>query len=53
MALINSNYIFRTATVDDKDNVMEFLHNNWPGRWTKEILDYLYKNCVKEGSKDE
>lgn len=40
MTLINSNYIFRTATVDDKDNVMEFLHNNWPGRWTKEILDY-------------
>ncbi len=40
MALVNSNYIFRIATVDDKDNIMEFLHNNWPGRWTKEILDY-------------
>ena len=41
MALINTNnYIFRVATLKDKDAIMKFLARNWPGRWTKEILDY-------------
>lgn len=47
MPIINSNYVFRTATINDKNAIMEFLHNNWPGRWTKEILDYW--NCGGTG----
>lgn len=40
IALVNSNYSFRLATLNDKDKIIEFLNKNWPGRWTKEILDY-------------
>lgn len=40
IALVNSNYSFRLATLNDKDKIINFIHENWPGRWTKEILDY-------------
>lgn len=40
ITLVNSNYTFRLASIDDKDKVIDFLNRNWPGRWTKENLDY-------------
>lgn len=40
ITLVNSKYSFRLASINDKENIMNFLHKNWPGRWTKEILDY-------------
>lgn len=39
--LINDNYLFRPANINDKDNLITFMNNNWPGRWTKEVVDYF------------
>lgn len=39
--LKNNNIIFRTATINDKEALIEFAHRNWPGRWEKEIRDYF------------
>lgn len=41
LPLVNDNFIFRSATVNDKFNLIEFMNNNWPGRWTKEVVDYF------------
>ncbi len=38
--LNNKFYEFRTATILDKDKLITFMNNNWPGRWTKELIDY-------------
>lgn len=56
LPIINQNYQFRTATVEDKDSLIEFSNNNWPGRWTKEVVDYFnnggtgreYLLCVED-----
>ena len=37
----NEKIEYRLATLDDKENLIEFLRKNWPGRWTKEALDYF------------
>lgn len=39
--LINTDFVFRSANVFDKLNLIEFMNNNWPGRWTKEVVDYF------------
>lgn len=41
MPLINSQFEFRPACKDDIDNLLSFMNNNWPGRWTKEVVDYF------------
>lgn len=42
--LINqSKFSFRTATLADKDNIITFMRKNWPGRWTKEVIEYFEK----------
>ena len=39
--LENLDYIFRCANLNDKDKLIEFMNRNWPGRWTKEVIDYF------------
>lgn len=38
--LCNSDKEFRIANMEDKDALISFLNRNWPGRWTKEAVDY-------------
>lgn len=38
--LVNNCYEFRVATINDKSNLISFMETNWPGRWTKETIDY-------------
>lgn len=40
LRLKNNDFIFRTSTLNDKENLIQFMKNNWPGRWLKELLDY-------------
>lgn len=39
--LYNLDFEFRCANVNDKENLIEFMNRNWPGRWTKEVIDYF------------
>ena len=39
--LRNGNVLFRRATINDKDDLIDFVHRNWPGRWEKEVKDYF------------
>lgn len=41
VTLKNNNITYRICTLDDKDNLIEFIKRNWPGRWTKEAVDYF------------
>ena len=41
LQLRNNNYIFRTACLKDKEELINFIHQNWPGRWEKEAIDYF------------
>lgn len=41
ISMKNVEFLFRTATIDDKDELVDFVHRNWPGRWEKEIRDYF------------
>lgn len=41
LPLVNDNKIFRLASVADYCELLEFMNNNWPGRWTKEVIDYF------------
>ena len=43
LKLRNDSYTFRLSTIEDKDNLINFMKKNFPGRWFKELLDY-YKN---------
>lgn len=36
-------YTFRCATIDDKNNIINFINKNWPGRWTYEVIEYFEK----------
>lgn len=46
--LKNKNIEFRLATIEDKNDLIDFVKRNWPGRWEKEIKDYF-----KMGGKGE
>lgn len=39
--LINTDIVFRQASLVDKENILAFLKRNWPGRWLKEAIDYF------------
>ena len=39
--IVNKELEFRPATVFDKEILIEFMKKNWPGRWTKEAVDYF------------
>jgi len=39
--LKNKNLEFRQASLDDKNNLLDFIKRNWPGRWLKEAIDYF------------
>lgn len=43
LKIVNSNYKFISANKLNKDEVINFIKTNWPGRWTKEAIDY-YNN---------
>ncbi|MCI6508046.1 MAG: GNAT family N-acetyltransferase [Bacilli bacterium] len=40
IALKNKDLEYRLATLDDKEKILQFMERNWPGRWTKETIDY-------------
>ena len=40
LKIVNDNFVFTTAKEIDKDLVIKFIETNWPGRWTKEAIDY-------------
>lgn len=39
--LINNTFVFKNADLSDKDRILNFMRKNWPGRWTKETIDYF------------
>ena len=41
--IVNDNYKLTSALGFDKDLVIKFIETYWPGRWTKEAVDY-YNN---------
>lgn len=43
LPLVNKDFEFRIGNSNDKDNIIAFVKANWPGRWTKETMDY-FKN---------
>lgn len=40
LKIVNNNYKFISAKDFDKNLVIKFIEKNWPGRWTKEAIDY-------------
>lgn len=40
LKLRNDSFVYRTSTLDDKENLIDFMKKNWPGRWLKELIDY-------------
>jgi predicted N-acetyltransferase YhbS len=43
LPLVNKQFEFKDASTVDKELVINFINSYWPGRWTKEAIDY-YKN---------
>lgn len=43
LKIVNDNYKFISANNLNKEEVINFIKTNWPGRWTKEAIDY-YNN---------
>lgn len=41
LKLRNSEYQFKICSLADKENLINFIMNNWPGRWEKETRDYF------------
>ena len=41
--IVNNHYLFTTSKGYDKDLVINFINSCFPGRWTKEAIDY-YNN---------
>lgn len=41
LPLKNKNIIFRIARLSDKEQLLDFIKKNWPGRWLKETIDYF------------
>lgn len=39
--LKNDKYTFRLCTINDKNDLIDFMKKNWPGRWLKELVDYF------------
>ncbi len=39
--LRNNTFEFRPANINDKVELINFMNRNWPGRWTKEVVDYF------------
>lgn len=54
--IVNKQLEYRCGTIDDKNNIIDFMNRNWPGRWTKEVVDYFdnggtgreYLLCLKD-----
>lgn len=40
LPVTNKQYTFRLATKSDQLETIQFMNDNWPGRWTKEVVDY-------------
>lgn len=40
LRIVNENYRFTSAYGFNKDLVINFIKEYWPGRWTKEAIDY-------------
>lgn len=39
--LKNDKIIYQLGSINFKDEIISFLENNWPGRWTKETIEYF------------
>lgn len=39
--LRNQNINYRVCNINDKDKLINFVKENWPGRWLKETIDYF------------
>lgn len=37
----NQDYLFRLGTIQDKEEIIDFISRVWPGRWTKEAIEYF------------
>ena len=48
LPIMNPNYVFRTARISDKENLIAFMDRIWPGRWKEEMVEYF--NCGGDGS---
>ena len=54
----NSEFEFKNASTVSKELVIEFINTYWPGRWTKEAIDYYnnggngneYQICLNDKS---
>ncbi len=40
LKIVNNNYKFVSASNVDENLVIDFIKTYWPGRWTKEAIDY-------------
>ena len=41
LQLKNDKFEFRVCNLEDKENLINFVKKNWPGRWEKETCDYF------------
>lgn len=41
LPLKNNEIQYRIASITDKEQIIQFIYKNWPGRWTKEAIDYF------------
>lgn len=41
LSIKNDSFEFRVCTLNDKENLINFIMKNWPGRWEKETRDYF------------
>lgn len=41
LPLKNDAVQYRIASITDKEQIIGFICKNWPGRWTKETIDYF------------
>jgi GNAT superfamily N-acetyltransferase len=41
LPLKSKGYIYRFGKPTDRAGLLDFLNRNWPGRWTKEAMDYF------------
>ena len=47
LPLVNKQFEFKDASTVDKELVINFINSYWPGRWTKEAIDYFIQQNVK------
>ena len=56
--ITNNQYTFRTGTLEDKENILKFLYETFPGRWYFEGVEYFkeggsgkeYMLCLNENN---